>query len=80
MRTTVTLDDDVAAKLKERSLRSGESFKRVLNEALRIGLSVSRTMKRRPLSLEARPLHLRPGMALDSVAALLEQVDGPDHR
>lgn len=80
MRTTVTLDDDVAAKLKERIRRSGESFKKALNEVLRLGLNVSRTVKRRPFRVEARALHLRPGMALDNIAELLEQIDGPEHR
>ncbi|HXM69732.1 MAG TPA: hypothetical protein VN970_01265 [Thermoanaerobaculia bacterium] len=38
MRTTLTLDDDLAKQLKEKSRRSGESFKMVLNETLRKGL------------------------------------------
>lgn len=38
MRTTLTLDDDVAKQLREKSRRSGETFKEVVNDALRRGL------------------------------------------
>jgi hypothetical protein len=37
MRTTLTLDDDVAAKLKAESRRTGRPFRDVVNEALRRG-------------------------------------------
>ncbi len=39
MRTTLTLDDDLAAALKEQAHRSGVPFKHVVNDALRRGLS-----------------------------------------
>jgi Ribbon-helix-helix protein, copG family. len=38
MRTTLTLDEDVARELQELSRRSGESFKEVVNDVLRRGL------------------------------------------
>ena len=38
MRTTLTLDDDVARQLRELVRRRGTSFKEVVNEALRAGL------------------------------------------
>ena len=39
MRTTVTIDDDLAAALKRSAQRSGKSFKAIVNEAIRRGLS-----------------------------------------
>ena len=39
MRTTVTLDPDVAAELKELARQRGVSFKEVLNDAVRAGLA-----------------------------------------
>ena len=39
MRTTVTLDADVAAKLKELAHRRRASFKETLNDVIRRGLS-----------------------------------------
>ena len=38
MRTTLTLDEDVAHELQELTRRSGESFKEVVNGVLRRGL------------------------------------------
>lgn len=38
MRTTVTLEEDLARALKERAHERGVPFKRALNEALRAGL------------------------------------------
>lgn len=40
MRTTLTLDDDVAVKVEEARERHGMTFKDVVNEALRLGLRV----------------------------------------
>lgn len=42
MRTTVTLDDDVRALLKRAMKDRDASFKQVLNDGLRIGLSTPR--------------------------------------
>lgn len=38
MRTTLTLDDDVAYRLRELNRLSGGSFKQLVNETLRAGL------------------------------------------
>ena len=38
MRTTLTLDDDLAARLKERAGRQNISFKQAVNDAIRRGL------------------------------------------
>ena len=39
MRTTLTIDDDLATALKVSARRSGRPFKTVVNEAIRRGLS-----------------------------------------
>ena len=39
MRTTLSLDDDIAAKLQEETRRGQTSFKAVVNDCLRRGLS-----------------------------------------
>ena len=39
MRTTLTIDDDLARALKRSAQRSGKSFKAIVNEAIRRGLS-----------------------------------------
>ena len=81
MRTTLTLDDDVAAKVKLETRRSGKSFKQVVNEALRRGLAERRTTRAHKFTIRPRDLgNFRPGLRLDSIGELLEQIEGPLHR
>ena len=81
MRTTLTLDEDVAARLRERARQTGKSFKAVVNETLRQGLSTKRALAPHGrFAVRARNLELRPGLSYDNVAELLEQVEGPARR
>ena len=83
MRTTLTLDDDVAAKLKAEQRRAGRTFREVVNEALRQGLASQRvTAKRRSFKITPRDLgDLKPpGLSLDNVAEFIERVEGPLYR
>ena len=48
MRTTLTLDDDVARSLRERARLLNLPFKQVVNETLRRGLSPGAGEARRP--------------------------------
>lgn len=69
MRTTVTLDPDVAARLKAVARERGLSFKATLNDAIRAGLNAS-TNKQTPYRVPARPMGLRPGVDLDHALRL----------
>lgn len=82
MRTTLTLDDDVAAKLKAESARAGRPFRDVVNETLRRGLATRKQAARRDaFKVEARDLGAaKAGPGFDNVAELLEQIEGPRHR
>jgi hypothetical protein len=82
MRTTLTLDEDVAAKLKAESRRAGRPFREIVNETLRRGLASRRTTAEPPaFKVIARDLgDLKPGLSLDNVAELIEQLEGPLHR
>jgi hypothetical protein len=82
MRTTITLDEDVAAKLKAEVRRSGRSFKETINEALRRSLLPRKQPgPHRPFRIQTRDLGaLRPGLSLDDVAGLLDRVEGERHR
>lgn len=78
VRTTLTLEDDVAARVKRESQRSGRSFKDVVNDLLRRGLEAKRPQRAsKPFVVRARPLGVRPGLDYDNVADLLEQIEGP---
>lgn len=69
MRTTVTLDPDLAAKLRRIAQERGISFKEALNATLRAGLS-PQAGKARPYRLLERRLGLRPGIDLDRALRL----------
>jgi hypothetical protein len=73
MRTTVTLDPDVAAELKELARQRGVSFKEVLNEAVRAGLAVGTTP--RAYRLPTARLGLRPGVNLDGALRLASAME-----
>ncbi len=80
MRTTITIDEDVAARLEAEQRRSGRSFKETVNDLLRAGLaSVQRPKGRKPFRVTARAMGTRPGVELDNIGALLEQVEGARH-
>ena len=78
MRTTLTLDDDLAEALKAQARRTDQPFKKVVNATLRRGLS--------PVLPEARPDYrvrphhsgFRPGvdpMRLNQFSDWLETAD-----
>lgn len=80
MRTTLTLDDDIAAKLKEEMRRSGRSFKETVNAVLRNGLNAP---KRNKISaFKVNPKNLRPRITVDydNIGELLEQIEGSLHK
>ena len=81
MRTTLTLDDDVAAKLQSEARKTRKPFKQVVKETLREGFLARR--KNEDLAqfkVKARPLGLRPGLSYDKVSELIEEAEGPLHR
>jgi len=82
VRTTLTLDDEVAAKLRAEARKTDRSFRETVNEALRRGLAAPRAAAvRQPFAVKARDLgELRAGLSLDNLGDLLERVEGPLHR
>ena len=63
MRTTVTLDTDVAELLRDATHRSRTSFKATLNAAIRLGLSGGhKPAASKSFKLKTRPLRLRSGL------------------
>jgi hypothetical protein len=62
MRTTLTLDDDVAAQLQRLARETGRPFKQIVNEALRAGLVPRPLTSSEDLHLPTFDLGLRPGV------------------
>lgn len=81
IRTTVTLDEDVLARVKEASRSRGTSFRETLNDLLRTGLLAgNKPPDRSKFRIRATHMGLRPGLNYDSTEALLEYAEGIDHR
>jgi hypothetical protein len=81
VRTTLTIDDDVKAKLDQEMRKNGKSFKEAVNYYLRIGLDAqSQVNMPKPFVVRARPLGLRQGLSYDNVEELIEQAEGLLHR
>jgi hypothetical protein len=82
MRTTLTLDPDVAAQIKAMVRTRRRPFRSVVNDALRAGLAV---LERRA---GKRSLHRTTGFdlgpslvgSLDNVEDVLSRVEGEQHR
>lgn len=64
MRTTLTLDDDLARALQEMARASGRSFKSVTNETIRRGLSAGEAPNEgsEPFKVESKPCGFRSGV------------------
>jgi hypothetical protein len=75
-RTTLTLDDDVAARLERQARQTGTPYREVVNQALRRGLEVE-AAPGAPYRVDARPMGRRQGLEVDHVSALIDRLDGP---
>ncbi|HEV3305961.1 MAG TPA: hypothetical protein VGZ91_05945 [Candidatus Sulfotelmatobacter sp.] len=78
MRTTLTIDDDVAALLNKEVRKSGEPFKHIVNRLLRLGLIASKQPARKPFKVT--PINLGLPRDFDKVEDLIEYLEGPEHR
>jgi plasmid stability protein len=76
MRTTLTIDDKLAAALKKRAFETGKSFKEVVNEVLRAGLASQAPPKARPFKTKTFPLGgPLPGINLDKANQLAADLE-----
>ena len=76
MRSTLTIDDDVASLLKKEARKSGEPFRQVVNRMLRLGLT-AKPPARKPFKVKPINLGLPP---FTKVEELLDWLEGPEHR
>ena len=60
MRTTLTLDDDIAPALRDRARELNRSFEQVVNEALRRGMSLTAREDLPVISAHSEPQRLWP--------------------
>ena len=79
MRTTLTIEPDVAQEIRQRMAEKKLSLKQVVNDALRAGLSKT-GKKERTTRFVVKPwsLGLKPGIDRDKLGQLLDQLDTED--
>jgi hypothetical protein len=82
MRTTITLEDDVAVRLEREMKKRGTSFKGVVNDVLRAGLDTLEAPRRDRKIFRTEPLDLGGSLigSLDNIEEVLCRVEGEDHK
>lgn len=82
MRTTVTFDPDVAAKIEQLRANDDRSFKQLVNDLLRSGLANGESSAKRRRGPYTRVVSLgQPLLAdFDDVSEVLANIEGEDHR
>jgi hypothetical protein len=79
MRTTLTLDPDVAERLAGEVRRTGRSLKAAVNDALRLGLGLAGKRPRSPrFVVEPHALGLRPGVDPDRLNQLVDELEAEE--
>jgi len=80
MRTTLTIDDDIAVRLERLQRDEGATFKEVVNRTLRRGLDGATPTKRakpfRTRTFAMKPLRTN----FDNVSELLAIAEGEDYK
>ena len=82
MRTTITLDDDVAVRLERERRKRHTSFKDLVNQVLRAGLDTLKTPPSRRDPFHTTGFHLGGSLvgSLDNIEEVLSRVEGEDHK
>jgi hypothetical protein len=82
MRTTLTLEDDVAARLRAAVRKHRRPFKALVNEALRSGLDALDRPRPAPPTFRTTGFDLGPSLigSLDNVEEVLSRAEGEDHQ
>jgi hypothetical protein len=79
MRTTLTLDPDVAERLTRAVRRSDKGLKATVNEALRIGLGMTeKPVEPPPFKIRAFVDGLQPGIDPDRMNRLLDDLEAEE--
>lgn len=79
MRTTLTMEPDVARRLELEMKRSGDGLKTVVNRALRIGLAMTDKPVDPPVfQVVPHAFGFRPGTDLDRLNQLADELEAEE--
>lgn len=74
MRTTLTLDDDVARLVEDAVHRTRRSMKQIVNDALRRALAPE-VARQRPYQLTSHESAVRPGFDLSGFNRMVDELE-----
>jgi hypothetical protein len=75
MRTTLTIDDELAKELEVVAHRAGKTIQEVVNETLRKGLHPAGALWPEPYRLETVSLGLQPGVDIDKARHISDALE-----
>ena len=79
MRTTLTIDDDLARALREKAHATGAPFKEVVNRAIRAGLAhIDKPKQIKPYKCKTYSLGYPPSADLDHALNLADRLESEE--
>lgn len=75
MRTTLTIEDTVAERLREEAALGRRSFKEIVNAALRKGLELDSPKPRTPFRVKPHSSAFRPGIDTARLNQLVDELE-----
>jgi hypothetical protein len=77
MRTTLTLEPDVARRVESELRRTGKTLKAVINEALKAGLGMSKKADAAPApyEIETFDMGIQPGFDIDRANQFYDELE-----
>jgi len=78
VRTTLTLEPDVALKLKKKMASGKVSLKDAVNQALRLGLEAGKAQARVRFRVEPHAFGFKAGIDLDKLNQLTDELEAEE--
>jgi hypothetical protein len=78
MRTTIDINDALLAELRQRAAKTGQPFRKVVEEILQIGLAGQAKATRKP-RLKTYPVGIKPAYRGVSLNQLYDQLEAESH-
>lgn len=78
VRTTLTLEEDIAERLRQEATLGRRSFKQIVNDALRKGLECNPPVSRKPYCIEPHSSAFLPGIDPGRLNQLADELEAAE--